>query len=115
MRIRVFVAALCVAAGVVGAVGGTVSGAFAAERPAIAADCAPDTSAQVADDVDFLLVHTDPDINSPAVGQVPGGSTFEYCAESETTVDGTTWVFGDGDNDGTTVEGWVDEEFLVLP
>jgi hypothetical protein len=77
-------------------------------------DCTLDTTETVDSSIDYLRVHTDPGVDQPAVGQVPGGSEFRFCSSSATTTaDGWSWVYGTGTaDDGTALWGWVAEGYL---
>ncbi|MFC0546183.1 hypothetical protein [Kutzneria chonburiensis] len=65
--------------------------------------------------IDWLRIHTSPGVNTPAVGQIPGGSGFCFNSASGRTVGGIYWVDGYGYNGSTRVSGWADGEYLIWP
>jgi hypothetical protein len=65
--------------------------------------------------IDWLRIHTSPGVNTPAVGQIPGGSGFCFDSGSGRTVGGIYWVDGYGYNGSTRVSGWADGDYLIWP
>jgi hypothetical protein len=104
------------------ALGAALAGAIAVAPPAMARSsagmqpaytCSIDSASDVA--ADWLRVHTQPSATSPAVGQLPYGARFHYCASSATRSGGYTWVYGYGYNGSTKLTGWVVYGYLANP
>jgi hypothetical protein len=62
---------------------------------------------------DWLRVHTQPSASSSAVGQLPYGALFHFCASSFRQGGGYNWVYGYGYNGSVKLTGWVDYEYLA--
>jgi hypothetical protein len=77
--------------------------------------CASGQFTHVRSTIDWLRIHTAPGVNTPAVGQIRGGSEFCFTSSSDRYADGAYWYQGYGYNGTTKVSGWADGDYLIGP